>query len=113
MFLRESVRAAHRAGTAGKAFGSRDLLPVLKEMLMEFGAAEALDAGVVRPLLIGLGLRWIGGNLGALVGKLTADLAFYGPVLTIYEWRLARRAAAAQLDHRRRTTAGYAISQGS
>lgn len=107
MFLRESVRAAHRAGATGKPYGSRDLLPVLRNMLMEFGVAETLDAGLVRPLLLGFGLRWIGGGLGALVGKLAADLAFYGPVLTVYEWRLARRTAADQVDRRRRTTGTY------
>ena len=109
MFLRESVRAAHRAGAAGKPYGSRDLLPVLHNMVMEFGVAEALDAALLRPLLMGLGLRWIGGTLGALAGKLLADLAFYGPVLTIYEWRLARRGAAERTDRRRRTTAIHAI----
>ncbi len=112
MFLRESVRAAHRAGVAGKPYGSRDLLPVLRNMLMEFGVAEALDAGLLRPLLLGFGLRWIGGGLGALAGKLLADVAFYGPVLTIYEWRLARRAAADQVDRRRRTTGTYVRGEG-
>lgn len=105
MFLRESIRAAHRAGAAGKPYGSRDLLPVLRGLVMEFGVAESLDAALVRPVLMGAGLRLIGGTLGALVGKLLADLAFYGPVLTVYEWRLARRAAADQVDRRRRTTA--------
>lgn len=112
MFLRESVRAAHRAGVAGKPYGSRDLLPVLRNMLMEFGVAEALDAGLVRPLLMGFGLRWIGGSLGALAGKLLSDLAFYGPVLTVYEWRLARRTAADQVDRRRRTTGTYVRGEG-
>lgn len=105
MFLRESIRAAHRAGAAGKPYGTRDLFPVLRSLVMEFGVAETLDAVVVRPLLMGLGLRWIGGSLGALVGKLLADLAFYGPVLTAYEWQLARRTAANEVDRRRRTTA--------
>jgi hypothetical protein len=105
MFLRESIRAAHRAGAIGKQYGSRDLVPVLRNLVLEFGVAETLDAAIVRPLLMGLGLRWIGGSLGALAGKLGADLAFYGPVLTIYEWQLARRTAADQVDRRRRTTA--------
>jgi hypothetical protein len=112
MFLRESLLAAHRAGVAGRPYGSRDLVPVFKNLVMEFGVAEALDAGVLRPLLIGLGLRWIGGTAGALAGKVMADVAFYGPVLTAYEWRLARRAAADQIDRRRRTTAAHVPQQG-
>jgi len=109
IFLRESIRAAHRAGAVGKPYGSRDLLPVLRNMVMEFGIAESLDVVLLRPLLMGLGLRLIGGTLGALVGKVMADLAFYGPVLTVYEWQLARRAAAEQVDRRRITTATYAV----
>lgn len=46
-----------------------------------------------------------GGNLGALLGKLVADLGFYGPVLAIYEWRLARRRVTLVDDRIRRTTA--------
>lgn len=112
MFLRESVRAAHRAGAAGKPYGTRDLVPVLQGLLMEFGVAEGLDALLLRPVLLGLGLRWIGGTLGALAGKLAADLAFYGPVLTIYEWRLARRGSAERTDRRRRTTATHTLPPG-
>lgn len=106
MFLRESIRDAHRAGAQGRPFGSADLLPVVRNMVLEFGVAEALDVAILRPLCMGLGLRWVGGALGALAGKLLADIAFYGPVLTIYEWRLARRHASSTVHERlRRTTA--------
>ena len=41
-----------------------------------------------------------------LIGKIAADLAFYGPVLAMYEWRLAgRQGAASSIEAiRRRTT---------
>ena len=42
-----------------------------------------LDTVVLRPLCMAMGIRWLGANLGTLLGKLTADLRFYGPVLTI------------------------------
>jgi hypothetical protein len=48
----------------------------------------------------------LGGSLGALVGKLGADLAFYGPVLSVYEWRLARNRLDERAERSRRTTAG-------
>ncbi len=105
MFLRESLREAHLAGARGRPFTGRDLLPVARSMLLEFGAAEALDTAFSRPLCMALGLELIGGHLGGLAGKLAADLIFYGPVLAIYEWRFARDRSGRQSDPRRRTTA--------
>lgn len=105
MFLRESVREAHQAGIRGRPFGSVDLIPVGRSLVLEFGAAESLDLLVVRPACMAFGLQLIGGNLGGLVGKLAADVVFYGPVLAIYEWRIARGRARDGKDHRRRTTA--------
>lgn len=105
MFLRETIRGAHEAGSMGRVYGNADLFRVMHSMLLEFGVAEALDSLVLRPLFMGLGMRYLGTTLGALTGKLAADAAFYGPVLTIYEWRLARGEAARQNDRRRRTTA--------
>lgn len=105
IFLRESIREAHLAGVRGRAFGSADLLPVARNLVLEFGVAETLDTLVVRPLFMGLGLGLVGGNLGALAGKLMADVVFYGPVLAAYEWRLARTQARDASDRRRRTTA--------
>jgi FHA domain len=105
MFLGETIRDAHQAGRHGRPYGVADLLPVFRNLVMEFGVAEAIDALVLRPLLMGLGMRYLGTGLGALLGKLAADAAFYGPVLAIYEWRLARGEAVRQRDRRRRTTA--------
>ncbi len=105
MFLRITIREAHEAGGRGRPYGTADLLRVLHGMVLEFGAAEALDSFVLRPLCMGLGIRFLGTNLGALVGKLASDVVFYGPVLTIYEWRLTRGEAVRQTDRRRRTTA--------
>lgn len=104
MFLRESIRAAYVAGTRGRPFRSGDLVPVFRNLMLEFGVAETVDTLFLRPLCIGLGLRFIGGQLGALAGKLASDVAFYGPVLTIYEWRLARDHAKHRADRSRRTT---------
>jgi hypothetical protein len=105
MFLRESIKDAYQAGAKGRKYEPGDLVVVLRNLFLEFGAAELLDTLVLRPLCMGIGMRLIGSNLGALVGKLVADLAFYGPVLTVYEWRLARNRAQVRLDRSRRTTA--------
>ncbi len=105
IFLRESIREAHLAGARGRDFGEGALVPVARNLVLEFGVAEALDTLFVRPLLMGLGLGLIGGNFGALAGKLAADIVFYGPVLAAFEWRLARSQARDLTDRRRRTTA--------
>jgi hypothetical protein len=110
MFLRESIRDAHLAGTQGRPFGSADLLPVLRNLVLEFGVAESLDLAILRPLCMGMGLRWIGGAGGALAGKILADLAFYGPVLAVYEWRLARRHASNTVQERHRRTTASAVA---
>jgi len=107
MFLRQTIREAHEAGGRGRPYGNADLFRVMHGMVLEFGVAEALDSFVLRPLLMGLGMRFLGTNLGALVGKLASDVVFYGPVLAIYEWRLARGEAVRQVDRRRRTTAAH------
>jgi hypothetical protein len=109
MFLRESVREAHQAGAKGRAFSSADLLSVARNLVLEFGAAELLDSLLVRPLLLGLGLRFIGGAVGGLIGKLAADAVFYGPVLAAYEWRLARHRRWRQGGAGRRTTAAQRV----
>ena len=107
MLLRETVRDAYEAGKQRLPYGSAQVLGVGRNLLMEFGLAEVLDSGLLRPICLGLGLRFIGGQLGVLLGKAAADLAFYGPVLAIYEWRMARRAGsrvAALRERERRTT---------
>ena len=65
---------------------------------MEFGVAEALDSGLLRPLAMGLGVRFFGRGVGIVVGKLAADLTFYVPVICAYELRryLARASERAR-----------------
>lgn len=105
MFLREYVAEAHRAGREGRDYGSANLLPVLRNLMLEFGLAEALDVALIRPFCLAAGLQLLGGGFGALVGKVAADVAFYGQVLTIHEWRLARLERSLQAAPARRTTA--------
>jgi hypothetical protein len=107
MILRETIREAYEAGKRGAPYSSAQVVTVMRNILLEFGIAEALDSGVIRPFCLSLGLRLVGGQWGALAGKLAADLVFYGPVLAAYEWRLARTQVvqrAAQDERRRRTT---------
>jgi FHA domain len=68
-------------------FEARALRELGRDLLLEFGAAERLDGLVLRPLCLGLGLLLMGGWLGLLVGKIVADLLFYGPILSLFHWR--------------------------
>jgi hypothetical protein len=107
MVLRETIREAYEAGKRAAPYGSAQVLGVIRTVALEFGIAEALDSGVIRPFCLGMGLRLVGGQVGALLGKLAADLVFYGPVLATYEWRLARTRGGRQdveARHRRTTT---------
>jgi hypothetical protein len=56
-------------------------------LMIEFGPAEILDSGVIRPLAMGLGTHWLGRQWGVPLGKIAADITFYVPVIAIYELR--------------------------
>ena len=60
----------------------------MRDLALEFGGAEFLDSLVVRPgaMLVLIALT---GNLplGLVLGKLAADLTFYGAAIGAYELR--------------------------
>jgi hypothetical protein len=64
----------------------------VKALLWEFGTAEVLDSLVVRPACMYAAIALIG-NLaaGIVVGKLMADVVFYGIAIVFYEWGKKRR----------------------
>lgn len=106
--LRYEARA--RRG-AGRPVGPRAWSDVFRNLAREFGAAEAVDL-VIRPVCLGAGLASVGGVLGVVAGKLAADALFYGPVLSIWHWRLANRAPQAADPHRLRQTTAVPLAVG-
>lgn len=94
---RDLRRARRHAG--GASFSQ-----VARNLFHEFGLAEAVDSLCLRPLCLGLGLRFLGGWPGALAGKLVADLLFYGPVLGLCHWRLGGKTPPPDDPDRRRAT---------
>ena len=72
--------------------GKRSLSPIIYDLILEFGLAEALDCLLLRPALIYAG-QMLGPNtaIGVVAGKLVADLIFYVPAIVSYE--LLRRRA--------------------
>jgi hypothetical protein len=89
--LRELLADAHEAGTRHTPYDSAGAFRTTKKIFLEFGAAELLDAGLLRPVLMGIGTRLLGRELGVLVGKLLADVVFYLPVIVAYEMRKRSR----------------------
>ncbi|MFI5911941.1 hypothetical protein [Dactylosporangium sp. NPDC051541] len=74
-------------------------------LLAEFGLIEILDSTTLRPLFMYLGPSITGGmGSGTLLGKLMADLAFYGVAIVSYE--LIRR-------RRRETVPAAAVPAGA
>jgi hypothetical protein len=70
------------------------VLVTLRELVLEFGVAEALDSLLVRPaLMYTAGQLFSDLRLGVLLGKLGADVFFYVPAITAYELRKRQRAA--------------------
>ena len=59
-----------------------------RNLILEFGVAEALDSLILRPLLIDFSERYTGRPvLSLLAGKLLTDIAFYLMAITAYEWQ--------------------------
>jgi hypothetical protein len=85
--LRELVADAHAAGTRQAPYDAAGALHTTRKILLEFGPAELLDAGLLRPALMGFGTALLGRELGILAGKLLSDVVFYVPVIVAYEIR--------------------------
>src|SRR5437763_2644302 len=87
---REIRTDAAAARGATRPYGPRAWLRTAANLVIEFGPAEILDTGLIRPLTMGVGTRLVGRMLGVPLGKLTADVTFYVPVILISEWRRRR-----------------------
>src|ERR1051326_6706602 len=88
---REIRADAAAARASGLRYDTRARLRTAANLLVEFGPAEILDTGVIRPFTMGAGTRLFGRALGVPLGKIAADITFYLPVILIYEWRRRRR----------------------
>ena len=66
--------------------GLRSLPAIIGDLVLEFGAAEALDSLLLRPALMYAGMLLAPNRaLGVVAGKLAADLVFYVPTIISYE----------------------------
>ncbi len=64
----------------------RRIAVIVAAAVVEFGPAEIIDTALIRPAAMFLG-SWATGNVivGVLIGKVAADIVFYGLAITSYE----------------------------
>ena len=63
-------------------------LGAVRDVVAEFGVAEAADTILLRPLLMYTFAATLGGLIpGVIAGKLVSDVAFYGLAIPAYELR--------------------------
>ena len=79
IILGRELSQARADGEAGPSPLSR-----LRRLLIEFGPAELLDVLLLRPAALGACTRALGRDLGVPLGKLLADVVFYGAVIVAY-----------------------------
>ncbi len=91
LVAREMIEDAYAAGARRSAYGLREMAGTWRGLFLEFGPAELLDTGIIRPFAMGLGTQVLGRGLGIVAGKLMADVAFYVPVIYTYERRKRRQ----------------------
>ena len=88
VIITRQVAADRRiAIAAGESYHTGGVGRTMRDLLLEFGPAEMLDSFLFRPLAMGLGVRFIGRDVGVIAGKLVADVTFYLPVIVTYELR--------------------------
>lgn len=65
-----------------------------KRLLLEFGVAEIMDSFIIRPYFMSIAPQYIAPYwLGALAGKIIADVIFYSLAIIGYEYESIRKRA--------------------
>jgi hypothetical protein len=91
MMIRDFIMESRESSRQGRKAPVRDAGNVATGLLAEFGPAGVIDTFVTRPFTMAAGVKLAGPVFGLVIGKLSADLLFYGPVVYMYERRKRRR----------------------
>jgi len=84
--LRDCKKNKLKYTNAGKKFGWLAYLKTLRDLIFEFGPAEALDSLLIRPFCLYWFSKWTPNYaIGILSGKIVADIIFYVPTIFSYE----------------------------
>src|SRR6266481_10102768 len=79
---------AYYATMLFRELSKTNLVLALRDLLLEFGVAEALDSLLIRPAMMYAAAQFVSDlQLGTLIGKLGADVFFYIPTIAAYELR--------------------------
>ena len=71
-----------------RAYPRQRLWQTLRNLVLEFGVAEALDSLLLRPTLMYVAGQLVSdARLGVLIGKIAADVVFYIPTVIMFELR--------------------------
>jgi len=83
------VMVSRRQHQAKKTkYGFRSFTKNIRNLVLEFGFAEALDSFLLRPFFMYIFLVILGNiPTGILLGKIAADITFYIPTIIAYELR--------------------------
>ena len=87
LVTREMIQEAYHAGARRAPYGPSEMIRTWRALFLEFGPAELLDSGLIRPLAMAVCTRLLGWGLGTVAGKVLADVVFYLPVIWVYERR--------------------------
>ena len=88
IFIKDTLASAMRHKSNNKKYNILVLAKDTRNILIEFGPAEILDTLVIRPFLMYFFSLYAGNfAVGILLGKISADVVFYFPVVISYELR--------------------------
>ena len=87
LVTREMIQEAYHAGARRAPYGVSEIIRTWRGLFLEFGPAELLDTGLLRPMAMAVCTRLLGWGLGIVAGKVLADVVFYLPVIWAYERR--------------------------
>jgi hypothetical protein len=72
--------------TAGVPFTLKNILMIIRSLLVEFGLAEIADSFFIRPFLMYyLPILCNDFSIGIILAKISADITFYIPAIFFYE----------------------------
>ncbi len=88
MIVQEILESLKKCRATNKKYNYIAFAKDIRNIFLEFGAAETADSLFVRPATMYFGMGLFGNlQLGVLVGKIMADFIFYIPTVISYELR--------------------------
>lgn len=88
MIVQEVAQTRRKYRELNKKYGWMAFVKNIRNIFLEFGAAETIDSLLVRPTTMYFGISFFSNlQFGIFIGKIIADLIFYIPAIISYELR--------------------------